>query len=214
MRRNPKVLFPIVVILLGLISFGGYKLLTASAQSKALVVSGTIEATEVHVGTQLGGTIQQVYAVEGQPVRKGEVLAEVQPVSGVSAGYTEQIRSPLDGVVLQRVLEPGEIISATGTVVVVADLSSLNLTVYVPEDHLGQVRLGQQYPVAVDSFPGQAFAGTVSYIANQAEFTPRNVQTVEGRKITVFAVRLTIENPYQALKPGMPADVDLDKGSQ
>jgi multidrug efflux pump subunit AcrA (membrane-fusion protein) len=209
MRRNPKVIFPIVVILLGLISFGGYKLLTASAQSKALVVSGTIEATEVHVGTQLGGTIQQVYAVEGQPVRQGEVLADVQPVSGVSAGYTEQVRSPLDGVVLQRVLEPGEIISATGTVVVVADLSSLNLTVYVPEDHLGQVRLGQQYPVAVDSFPGQVFAGTVSYIANQAEFTPRNVQTVEGRKITVFAVRLTIANPDQSLKPGMPADVDL-----
>jgi multidrug efflux pump subunit AcrA (membrane-fusion protein) len=209
MRRNPKVLIPIVVVLLGLLSFGGYMLLTASAQSRSNVVSGTIEATEVHVGTQLGGTIQQVYALEGQPVSKGEVMAEVQPVSGVSAGYTEQIRSPLDGLVLQRVLEPGEIVSPTGTVAVVADLSSLNLTIYVPEDRIGQVLLGKEYPVVVDSFPGQSFAGIVSYIASQAEFTPRNIQTVEGRKITVFAVRLTIANPDQALKPGMPADVDL-----
>ena len=84
-----------------------------------------------------------------------------------------------------------------------------NLTVYVPEDRYGQIALGQTYPVTVDSFPGQAFDGKVTHIADQAEFTPRNVETVEGRKNTVFAIRLTLSNPDMALKPGMPADVNF-----
>jgi len=83
------------------------------------------------------------------------------------------------------------------------------VTVYVPEDRYGQIQLGQTAQVSVDSFPGRAFEGQVRAIANQAEFTPRNSQTVEGRKDTVFAVRLSIANPDQALKPGMPADVSF-----
>ena len=63
----------------------------------------------------------------------------------------------------------------------------------------------------MDSFPGRAFEGKVLEIANQAEFTPRNSQTVEGRKDTVFAVKVAIANPDQALKPGMPADVSFEQ---
>ena len=88
-----------------------------------------------------------------------------------------------------------------------ADLEHLTLTVYVPEDRYGQVALGEQVTVTVDSFPGQAFRGTVSRIADQAEFTPRNVQTVEGRTTTVFAVDLALDPSDGRLKPGMPADV-------
>jgi HlyD family secretion protein len=68
--------------------------------------------------------------------------------------------------------------------------------------------------VTVDSFPGRVFAGKVTHIADQAEFTPRNVQTVEGRKNTVFAIKLTLENPDLALKPGMPADVNFSASVQ
>jgi len=93
--------------------------------------------------------------------------------------------------------------------VIVGDLRRLTLTVYVPEDQYGQVYLGQEYPVSVDSFPGQTFTGVVTRIADQAEFTPRNVQTVSGRKSTVYAVRLSLTNPDLSLKPGMPADVKL-----
>jgi hypothetical protein len=59
----------------------------------------------------------------------------------------------------------------------------------------------------VDSFPGETFSGTVVYISDQAEFTPRNVQTVEGRKTTVYAIKLNVPNADLKLKPGMPADV-------
>ena len=81
---------------------------------------------------------------------------------------------------------------------------------YLPEDTYGRVTLGQTAKVTVDSYPGAAFRGTVSHIADQAEFTPRNVQTVEGRRTTVYAIKLDVPNPDGRLKPGMPADVTFE----
>jgi HlyD family secretion protein len=111
------------------------------------------------------------------------------------------------GVVLDRAIEPGEVVAAGAPVMTIGQLDPLQITVYVPESRYGMIKLGQEAQVSVDSFPGQTFTGMVSYIANQAEFTPRNVQTVSGRETTVYAVKLTIANPDQKLKPGMPADV-------
>ncbi len=88
-----------------------------------------------------------------------------------------------------------------------ANLSNLTLTVYIPEDRYGEVTLGQTVRVTVDSFPGETFRAVVVHISDRAEFTPRNVQTVEGRKTTVFAIKLRLEDPQGKLKPGMPADV-------
>ena len=89
----------------------------------------------------------------------------------------------------------------------IAQLDQVTLTVYIPEDVYGQISLGDQALVTVDSFAGKTFTGFVTQISDQAEFTPRNVQTVEGRTSTVYAVKLTLENPQLELKPGMPADV-------
>jgi len=83
----------------------------------------------------------------------------------------------------------------------------LTITVYVPENLYGQISLGLQANMKVDSFPNQTFSAQVSNISNQAEFTPRNVQTVEGRSSTVYAIKLTVNDPQGQLKPGMPADV-------
>jgi len=206
--HNNRAIVPVVVIVL-LVAYGVYYTLTNAAQNRKLVVSGTIEANEIHLGTQMGGLVNQVYAGEGDSISDGQILAEIQPAAGASAGYTEKIRTPIEGVLLVRAIEPGEIAAPGGALLVVGDLSNLTLTVYVPEDRYGQVNLGQTYPVTVDSFPGQVFNGRVTYISDKAEYTPRNVQTIEGRKNTVYAVRLTLANDSLALKPGMPADVDL-----
>jgi multidrug efflux pump subunit AcrA (membrane-fusion protein) len=206
-----RAIIPVVVVIL-LVSYGVYYTLTSSNQNKKLVVSGTIEATEIHLGTQMGGLVNQVYAAEGDSVSEGQILAEIQPASVATAGYTEKIRTPIEGVLLVRSIEPGEVAAPGGTLLLVGDLTTLTLTVYVPEDHYGQITLGQSYPVRVDSFPGQVFSGRVTYISDKAEYTPRNVQTVQGRKNTVYAVRLTLTNPNLALKPGMPADVELTTG--
>ncbi len=117
------------------------------------------------------------------------------------------IKAPSDGVVLTRSVEPGESVNPGAEVLVLGRLDQLTMTVYVPEDRLGQVSIGQSANVVFDSFPGQTFQATVSYISDQAEFTPRNVQTVEGRKTTVFAVKLVLQDTGGKLKPGMPGDV-------
>ena len=117
------------------------------------------------------------------------------------------VYAPESGVVLSRHIEQGEVVQAGAPVMTLGQLDNLKITVYVPEDRYGAINLGETARVTVDSFPGEEFSATVVHIADQAEFTPRNVQTAEGRKTTVFAVELEIENPGGKLKPGMPADV-------
>jgi HlyD family secretion protein len=117
------------------------------------------------------------------------------------------LNAPVAGTVLARTIEPGEVVSPGAALLELADLDHLTLTVYVPENRYGKVALGEQVTVSVDSFPGETFSGTVKRIADQAEFTPRNVQTVEGRTATVFAVELALDPSDGRLKPGMPADV-------
>jgi membrane fusion protein YbhG len=104
-------------------------------------------------------------------------------------------------------VEPDEMLSPGAAAFVIGQLDTLELVVYLPEDRYGQVKLGQTAQVHVDSYPDVAFTGTVIHIADQAEFTPRNVQTMEGRRTMVFAVKLSLPNAEGRLKPGMPADV-------
>ncbi|HMV97245.1 MAG TPA: efflux RND transporter periplasmic adaptor subunit [Anaerolineales bacterium] len=113
----------------------------------------------------------------------------------------------MSGVILSRNVEPGEFVQPGAVALTMADLTNLTITVYVPEDRYGQVSLGQTAEVSVDSFPGLTFTATVVHIADQAEFTPRNVQTVEGRSSTFYAIKLQVSDPDGKLKIGMPADV-------
>jgi HlyD family secretion protein len=116
------------------------------------------------------------------------------------------VRSPVDGVILARPMNAGELVNTGTTVVEIGSLEHVTLDVYIPESEYGQVQLGQTANVSTDSFPGMTFAGQVTYISNQAEFTPRNVQTVESRSTTVYKIEIIIPNPDLKLKPGMPAD--------
>jgi multidrug resistance efflux pump len=117
------------------------------------------------------------------------------------------VSAPLDGVILTRNVEPGEFVQPGAVAFAMADLNNITITVYVPEDRYGQLKLGQQAEVTVDSFPGETFNAEVVHIADQAEFTPRNVQTVEGRSSTVYAIKLKVMDSEGKLKIGMPADV-------
>ncbi len=121
------------------------------------------------------------------------------------------IRSPIDGVVVDCAVHRGEVAAQGATIVTVADLNQVKLAVYVPETQLGHVELGQVVQVSVDSFADRTFQGTVTHIADTAEFTPRNVATKEERVNLVFAVEISLPNEDGALKPGMPADAMLGK---
>jgi HlyD family secretion protein len=119
------------------------------------------------------------------------------------------ITSPVDGTVMNINNEVGELVGAGSSVINLAKLDVVSLTVYIPEDVYGRIPIGQKVSITVDSYPGETFYGEVKSIADQAEFTPRNVQTVEGRKATVYAVEIEIPNSNLKLKPGMPADVNF-----
>ena len=105
--------------------------------------------------------------------------------------------------------EAGETLGAGRPVVTVTDISKPWVRVYIPENKIGKVRLGAVAKIKVDTFPNREFAGRVSYVSSQAEFTPKNVQTQEERVKLVFAVNVTLDNRDGTLKPGMPADVTI-----
>jgi HlyD family secretion protein len=157
--------------------------------------------------------------LEAGPTREEVAVAESQVAQARAALRVLEaqidkmtLRSPIAGIVTSRSAHSGEAAIAGATLLTVANLDEVKLTIYVPENELGRVHLGQEVGVAVDSFPGRVFTGTVSHIAQQAEFTPKNVQTEQERVNMVFAVQVRIPNAEHLLKPGMPADATTDGG--
>ena len=150
---------------------------------------------------QAGARAEQIQAAEAQlaQARANQRQIEVQLAKTT-------LTAPRGGLVLSRAIHEGEQASPGAALMTIGSLDSVRLTVYIGETDIGRVRQGQQVDVTVDSFPGRTFKGTVTFISQEAQFTPRNVQTKDERTTTVFAVRVELANPDHALKPGMPAD--------
>jgi len=119
------------------------------------------------------------------------------------------IYAPLNGVVLKKNVEQGETVGAGIAVFTIGDLEEPWVKVYVQEEKLGLVKLGQHAEIRVDSFSRSRYDGVVTYISPEAEFTPKNVQTREERVKLVFGIKVSVKNRNNELKPGMPADVSI-----
>lgn len=119
------------------------------------------------------------------------------------------IRTPIEGVVSELYYEVGELVPAGRTIATIRTVDQVYVTVYVPEPLLSQIQVGQRAEVYVDGRPDTAFSGRIAQISQEAEFTPKNVQTKEQRVKLVYAVKLDVRNSDGILKPGMPADVNL-----
>lgn len=120
------------------------------------------------------------------------------------------IFSPLDGVVLRKNLEVGELASPGVPILTLMKPSDIWVRAYVPEEEVGRIKVGSKALVAVDAYPARRFPGRITEIASEAEFTPRNVQTKKERVNLVFRIKIAVDNPEGILKPGMPADADID----
>ncbi|MDW7997833.1 MAG: efflux RND transporter periplasmic adaptor subunit [Thermodesulfovibrio sp.] len=118
-----------------------------------------------------------------------------------------KIYSTTQGVVLSRPIEVGEVVNPGTVLYVLVDLNRLYVKVYVPEPEIGKLKLGMPARVYIDAYPDRYFNGKITKIYEQAEFTPKNVETKEERVKLVFGVEVSVENPEGLLKPGMPADV-------
>ncbi len=119
------------------------------------------------------------------------------------------VRSPVSGVVTEKLVEEGELAAPGTGLYVITNLDTVKLTIYVSETDLGSIRLGEEARISVDSRPHMTYPGTVTYISPVAEFTPRDIQTKDERVKLVYAVRIEISNPQAIFKPGMPADATL-----
>jgi HlyD family secretion protein len=154
--------------------------------------------------------------------RRADLAAAEAAVAQAEAGLrvllTQQqnliVASPLTGVVLAELARAGEVVAVGAPILTIADLHEVWIKLYIPLPKLGQIALGQRATVTTDALPGRTFSGTVTEVSQQAEFTPRNVQTPQERVKLVFAVKVTLPNPERLLKPGMPADaVILTEGT-
>jgi HlyD family secretion protein len=119
------------------------------------------------------------------------------------------VTSPINGTVKLKVAEIGELIPAGSTILKLADLNDIWISVYIPEDQYGLIALNDKATVTVDSWPGKSFSGYVSYIASEAQFTPKTIQTQKDRVTLTYEVKVRVDNREQKLIPGMPADVEI-----
>jgi HlyD family secretion protein len=200
------------------------RLLTATTSRDVLEARARVAVAQARLDTayasaasvQTGEQSLQVQAARAGVVQAETAVTQAQAMLAQAQAAVDvvtlqlgraAVAAPTDGTVLSRAIEPGEFVAAGSIAMTIADLREVRLVVYVPENEYGRIKLEQPVSVAVDAYPGRAFAGRVISIANEAEFTPRNTSTAEGRKSTVFAVEILLPNADQTLKPGMPADV-------
>ncbi|MFQ5575356.1 MAG: HlyD family secretion protein [Anaerolineae bacterium] len=155
---------------------------------------------------QAGPSLEQINLLEAQVV---QAQANLQNLDVRRQKLL--LNAPLDGVVVEKIAHPGEVAAPGAPLLTVADPRQVTLTVFVPEADYGRLKENQAVSVAVDGYPGQQFGGLITHISDEAEFTPKNVQTKQERVSTVYAVKITLPNPDGHLKPGMPADVVFEQ---
>ncbi len=147
---------------------------------------------------------------EEQAARRAEVERAQAQIAVIDSQLDDTIASaPFDGVVLVKSAEPGEVVAAGTSVVKIGDLDRPWLRAYINERDLGRVKLGGKVRLTTDSFPGKTYPGRVSFIASEAEFTPKQIQTAEERVKLVYRIKIDVENPRHELKLNMPVDAEI-----
>ena len=175
--------------------------------AKSAVEVTTAKLGEVQEQLRLvrkGPRIEKVERARAQLQQAKEALA----LAETRLGYAT-LTSPLTGVVLSHNIEPGEFVAPGTPIVTVGDLEHVWLRAYVDETDLGHVKVGQAAQVTADTYPDKVYEGRVSFIASQAEFTPKSVQTKKERVKLVYRTKITVDNPHMELKAGMPADARI-----
>ena len=154
--------------------------------------------------------VESGYRAETIAAAKASLAAADAAIAALGRRLEElRIRAPTEGLVEAVELRPGDLVAPNAPVLSLIDPGSLWVRAYVPEQALS-IRIGDGVEVSVDAFPGKRFPGRISYVARQAEFTPRNVQTPEERSKQVFRIKVTLGSGADGLRAGMAADVWFD----
>lgn len=182
-----------------------------AAREKASAASGEVEIRERDV-RRIGAERARVVAARATAASQVDVArARVAEIEAQLADT--RIVAPVQGTVMAKLVEPGELVAAGRPIATLVDLDELFVRVYIAERDVGRIQLGSAAGISVDAYPARVFPGVVSEVAQQAEFTPKEVHVKDEREKLVFAVKVRIANPEGVLKPGMPADVRIDGGA-
>jgi HlyD family secretion protein len=176
------------------------------AQTARDVASQRVEQTAQQVTLLKNGPRREQIAAQRAVVEQARAALAA---SDVALGRAA-LRAPFAGVISVRHREPGEVVAPGAPVLTLLERDDRWVRIYVPEDRLGAVPLGADAVVSSDTFPGRTYRGKVTFLASEAEFTPKNVQTQEERVRLVYAAKVRIlEDPRYELKPGLPVDVEI-----
>ena len=166
------------------------------------------EAAKAIEELQILETGTRVERIAAQRALLAEAVATVARIEAMLA--QTELRAPFSGTIVVRHREPGEALSSGLPVLTLRNFDDRWVRIYVPGDEVGRLTIGQAATITADSYENRTYTGTVSYIANVAEFTPRNVQTTKDRVKLVYEVRVRITGDEKIdLKPGLPADVQF-----
>ena len=142
--------------------------------------------------------------------RRAEIARSKANIALIDAQLSDTIAvSPVDGVVLVKSADPGEVLSAGTTIVTIGDIEHPWLRGYINETDLGRVKLGSKVKVTTDSYKGKAYDGRVTFISSEAEFTPKQIQTEQERVKLVYRIKIELDNSSRELKSNMPADAQI-----
>jgi HlyD family secretion protein len=195
--------------------------LNSSKERQALVLAGPrVEVINAQVGQleRMRGALKMAQANSLEMKRREQELttraAEIARSRASIALIDSQLAdtiaaSPVDGVVLVKSADPGEVLSAGTTVVTIGDIEHPWLRGYVDETDLGKVKLGSKVKVTTDSYKGKVYDGRVSFISSEAEFTPKQIQTQQERVKLVYRIKIDLDNSSRELKSNMPADAEI-----
>jgi len=183
----------------------GYLAQAHAAEKQYLVAEAGVDVARAQLEDLLSGPSAEELAVAEAKVAQAQAQVDLLRLKVERS----TLYSPIAGVVVAQILGIGELAAPAVPILKLADLSHVQLNVYVPENRIGWVALGQEVSVTVDGVPNLVFKGLVTRIGEEPEFTPRNVTTAEERQNTFYAVEIDLPNPEGLLKPGMPADASF-----
>lgn len=181
-----------------------------------MIEGASAQVARARAGLKIGeaNSIETTRREQDITARRSDVERARAQLSLVDTQLADTIAvSPIDGMVLVKAADVGEVLAPGTSVVTVGDIEHPWLRAYVREQDLGRIKVGSQAHVTTDSFPGKIYDGRISFISSEAEFTPKQIQTAEERVKLVYRVKIEIDNPRHELKSNMPADAEILVGN-
>ncbi len=188
-----------------------YSLMKEGARPEDIAASRAVVAkAQAAVKTAEANRLELQRKEQELAARKAEI-EKSKAVAGISASQLSDtaVYAPMDGVVLVKSAEVGEVIAAGTNVMTIGDLDHPWLRAYINETDLGRVKLGQSVKLTTDSFPDKSYPGKISFISSEAEFTPKQIQTKEERVKLVYRIKIEVDNSSHELKNNMPVDAEI-----